>query len=490
MSGWNLYEGEEFAAWLNRQTNRHAPRVSPETTESGAMDSTRASAAAIADASVTAARSYVEVAAQAADPASTAAVGVGSTASDAVATANLEVDSAGGAALAAAAAEAVSHAGALAKASSVSAAAPASGEAQTLRWLDAMQAEGVPALIANVDTSLRALHHEGLGVTLPISVGDREYGDSYVFSPYTHYVSYAREELAMLESRAARAALGALLTPAGWLLRASRFNRAVQVNNRLLSTNLYPALGAEEIRAAVDLLLRQYSDRSLIFRSLNPRTTPLYIETLTALGFRLVPSRQVYLYDSPDRIPSKARWLLKRDYGLLEKHGYEIVGPEELTAADAPRLAELYRLLYIDKYSAHNPIFTPRFFEIALEKGLLNLYALRARGTGRFDAVLGYYIQDGIMTTPVFGYDTGLPQETGLYRMLSAVLLKLAAEENSLLHESAGAAQFKRNRGATAEIEYSAVYDRHLSPYRRIGWALLSPLLNRVGVPIMKKYKF
>ena len=94
------------------------------------------------------------------------------------------------------------------------------------------------------------------------------------------------------------------------------------------------------------------------------------------------------------------------------------------------------------------------------------------------------------MTTPVFGYDTAVPQEIGLYRMLSAVLLRQSAEEGCLLHESAGAAQFKRNRGATAEIEYSAVYDRHLPFYRRMGWAMLSPLLNRVGVPIMKKHKF
>ncbi|WP_172256254.1 GNAT family N-acetyltransferase [Saccharibacillus deserti] len=367
---------------------------------------------------------------------------------------------------------------------------PSEDEASTLRWLAAMQSRSVPALIANVDTKLRALRHEALGVTLPLSVGDREYGDSYVFSPYTHYISYAREELSMLESRAARAALGALLTPAGLLLKASRFNRAVQVNNRLLSTNLYPELDAEAISSAVELLLREFPDHSIVFRSLNRRTTPVYLDTLTDKGFRLVPSRQVYLYDAPDKIPSKARWLHKRDYRLLDKHGYDVCGPDRLQAADAPRLAELYRLLYIDKYSSHNPVFTPLFFEQALHLGLLKLYALRSRSSGRLDAVLGYYLQGGIMTTPVFGYDTGIAQETGLYRMLSALLLSLAAEEGGLLHESAGAAQFKRNRGAEAEIEYSAVYDRHLPPWRRTGWALLSPLLNRVGVPIMRKYKF
>lgn len=370
------------------------------------------------------------------------------------------------------------------------ASAAASDEISTLRWLSAMQTEGVSSLIANVDTSLRALHHEALAVTLPISVGDREYGASYVFSPYTHYVSYAREELSMLKSRAARIALSVLLAPVGVLFKASLFNKAAQVNNRLLSTNLYPRLGAAEIASLVELLLRKFPDHTLIFRSLNSRTTPIYLKTLQKLGFRLVPSRQVYLYDSPDRIASKARWLQKRDYALLDKHGYDICGPEELTGKDSSRLAELYRLLYIDKYSAHNPIFTPLFFEQVLQKRLLKLYALRSRGTGRLDAVLGYYSQDGIMTTPVFGYDTAVPQEIGLYRMLSAVLLRQAAEEGCLLHESAGAAQFKRNRGAAAEIEYSAVYDRHLPPYRRIGWALLSPLLNRIGVPIMRKNKF
>lgn len=368
--------------------------------------------------------------------------------------------------------------------------ASAPDERSALRWLSAMQTEGVSALIANVDTNLRALHHQALGVTLPISVGDREYGASYVFSPYTHYVSYAREELSMLQSRAARAALSALLTPIGWLFKASRFNKAVQVNNRLLSTNLYPSLGAAEITSLAERLLHEFPDRTLIFRSLNTRTTSVYLKTLQKLGFRLVPSRQVYLYDSPDHIPSKARWLQKRDYALLDKHGYDICGPEELSVSDSPRLAELYRLLYIEKYSAHNPVFTPLFFERAQQKELLKLYALRSRSTGRLDAVLGYYIQDGIMTTPVFGYDTAVPQEVGLYRMLSAVLLRQAAEEGCLLHESAGAARFKRNRGAAAEIEYSAVYDRHLPLYRRIGWAMLSPLLNKVGVPIMQKHKF
>ncbi|WP_374016341.1 hypothetical protein ABU162_18735 [Paenibacillus thiaminolyticus] len=72
------------------------------------------------------------------------------------------------------------------------------------------------------------------------------------------------------------------------------------------------------------------------------------------------------------------------------------------------------------------------------------------------------FCRDGVMTTMLFGYDTALPQELGLYRMLSAALLELARENGDLLHESSGAAQFKRNRGARADIGYSAVFCDHL----------------------------
>lgn len=103
--------------------------------------------------------------------------------------------------------------------------------------------------------------------------------------------------------------------------------------------------------------------------------------------------------------------------------------------------------------------------------------------------MLGFFCRDGVMTTPLFGYDTALPQELGLYRMLSAALLKLARENGHLLHESSGAAQFKRNRGARADIEYSAVFCAHLPRGTQLAWRSLAGLLTRVGIPVMRKYK-
>ncbi|OXM82985.1 GNAT family N-acetyltransferase [Paenibacillus rigui] len=343
--------------------------------------------------------------------------------------------------------------------------------------------------IANIRTRLYVLR-TGEHV-LPVTVNEEEYDNSYVCSPYTHYVSYAKQELYLIESRLARRVFSGLLTVMGGLFRAGQFNRTVHANNWLVSTNLYPSCTSEELRAVTELLLERFPDHALVYRSLNRTTHAELIDSLQREGFRLVPSRQIYFLEpsNPARMNAKARWLVKRDYGLLASNQYEVLEHEELRVTDVPRLAELYRLLYLDKYSYDNPQFGERFFELALRERLLHFQALRSTVTGRIDAVLGYFCRNGVMTTPVFGYDTSLPQELGLYRMLSAVLIKQARSNGHLLHESSGAAQFKRNRGAVADIEYSAVYDAHLPWHRRAGWAFLQVVLNRVGVPLLQKYK-
>ncbi|MBP1993229.1 GNAT family N-acetyltransferase [Paenibacillus eucommiae] len=360
------------------------------------------------------------------------------------------------------------------------------------RYLLPLLEHPTEAIIPNVSTSLHVLRLSSC--VLPITVNEKEYANSYVCSPYTHYVSYAKQELYLLKSRPAEVLLSGLLDAVGLLLKATRFNKAVHINNWLLSTNLFPdlqELPEQEVEDAVAQLLASFPQHTLIMRSLNRVTSGALMDVLEKIGFRFVPSRQVYMFNPSEGggMNAKARWLMKRDHALLEKHQYEVLGPEELGEEDVPRLAELYRKLYLDKHSYCNPQFGERFFSFALREKLLQFHALRHRDSGRLDAVLGYFCRSGVMTTPIFGYDTSLSQEIGLYRMLSSVLIGIARSNGHLLHESSGAAQFKRNRGAVAAMEYSAVYDRHLAPHRRIGWSLLQQVLDRIGVPLMEKYK-
>ncbi|KAF4325887.1 hypothetical protein G195_000521 [Phytophthora kernoviae 00238/432] len=251
-------------------------------------------------------------------------------------------------------------------------------------------------------------------------------------------------------------------------------------------------LVSSENEQAVCLLAavrERYPEHAVVFRSLCPGLHADLTDKLKQAGCQLIPSRQIYLYraNDPNFGNAKSRWLLKRDYELLAKHGYEFVSEANLTEEDIPRIAELYKLLYLEKYSYDNPQFSEHFIAAAKAPGALTLYGLRKEG--RIDAVMGYFCRNGVMTTPLFGYDTALPQSIGLYRMLSACLIGQARENGHLLHESAGAAQFKRNRGAVSDFEYSAVYERHLPMSRRWCWLLLDRLLNCVGVPLMRRMK-
>lgn len=348
---------------------------------------------------------------------------------------------------------------------------------------------GVSAYIRNANTRLMALSVDGM--ILPVTVGDGEYGDNtFVCSPYTHYVRYAKQELDRLPSRPLRAGLSVLLNGIGAGLRAARYDSCVMVNNWLLSTNLYPErFAASHMRDVVRELKMQFPRHAIMLRSLTSSLHAPLLEACRQEGACLVPSRQVYLLRpaDPEWQNAKARWLLKRDYALIERHGYAIEGPEHIQESDVPRIEELYGKLYLEKYSRFNPDFSADFIRLALRGGILQLHGLRK--DGRLDAVLGFFCRDGVMTTPLFGYDTALPQQLGLYRMLSAALLELARENGYLLHESSGAAQFKRNRGARADIEYSAVFCDHLPPGTKLAWRSLAGLLTRVGIPVMRKYK-
>ena len=93
------------------------------------------------------------------------------------------------------------------------------------------------------------------------------------------------------------------------------------------------------------------------------------------------------------------------------------------------------------------------------------------------------------MTAPVVGYDTDIDQEAGLYRRLMAIGLSRARERRLLFNMSAGAASFKRNRGALPAIEYAAVYNRHLPWKSRAAAAIVRTVLERIGVPTMRKFK-
>ncbi len=355
-------------------------------------------------------------------------------------------------------------------------------------YLTPLIQQGTQRFIDNVTTTYMALLIDER-IVLPLSLNRREYANSYVCSPYTHYITYAKEELTLVKPAWLRRLFATIFTLLGLLGKACQMNQVVCVNNWLLSTNLYPSLSTQQLKDILDFLKQRFPHHAIVFRSLNNATTPTMMTDLKHLGCTLPGSRQVYLLRpaDPHALTSKARWLLKRDFTLLARYGYTAAINEELTEDDIARIVDLYNVLYLDKYSRSNPMFNEHFIRLALYEKILQLVVLKK--DKRIDAVLGYFYRNGVMTTPLFGYDTALPQELGLYRMLSVILFNIAKERGLLLHESSGATQFKRNRGACAEIEYSAIYVQHLPLYRYLYWDMLTFLLDRIGIPYMQKHK-
>lgn len=287
-------------------------------------------------------------------------------------------------------------------------------------------------------------------------------------------------------NRPAEALLRRTIGVTGVGLRAGGVDRIALVNNYLLSTNLWPPLAPGAVGDARDALVAAFPDLAVAFRSVDAHGQPGLVADLRAAGFRLVPARQVWYQDVlvAAQLPR-----VRKDLRRLTRHEWRLAN---VTVADGPRVAELYGMLYLGKYSRLNPQLTVRFFECAIAGGWLTFRGF-ARD-GRLDAVLGYVVRttgasgERTMTQPVFGFDTGLPLRTGLYGLMSAQVFVEARERGLAVHRSAGAGAFKAARGAVAVPEFLAVYSRHLPARRRAPWALLEAVGTRVGLPLLRRY--
>jgi hypothetical protein len=247
-------------------------------------------------------------------------------------------------------------------------------------------------------------------------------------------------------------------------------------------------LNSRWLREWLEEARQRWPQHAIWFRSLNCRYNPDWLAQLSNLGFDLVPSRQVYLYD---RINFDVRLHanLRRDVKLMRARRHDVVEAGTWSAADFARAAELYEKLYIKKYSRLNPHYGGDFLFDWHAAGLLNLIGYRGE-SGELEAVVGMFECERTISAPIVGYDTGSPPRRGLYRLLMASVFEAAASSGQRINLSAGAAEFKRLRGGIATIEYSAVYTKHLPIKRQRAIRVLSRLATSLGEPLMRKFQW
>ncbi len=340
-------------------------------------------------------------------------------------------------------------------------------------------------LIANVKTNFFMLKYGQC--SFPATMNDGQFDNSYVVSPYTAFILYAKEELVKIKNKFIQVSLSFFLTCFSSICKLGKINHLTFVNNYLLSTNLYPSWDGENICKITKKLTTRNKNSLIAFRSLNEYQHEDLIKSFLKNGYYLMASRQVYIFDH-HQAPYQHKKNVIIDKKLLSKKDYTLCNASEIKESDFERIVELYNLLYLDKYSYHNPQFTTHFIKSCHQKRLLDIYGLRNQ-EGILDGVIGFFTIENTTTAPLVGYDTSLPAQLGLYRRLIALTLNYAQENNYLLNLSSGAPKFKRLRGGIPKIEYTAIYFQHLPFFRRIFWHALLLFANKICKPLLTKYE-
>lgn len=351
------------------------------------------------------------------------------------------------------------------------------------RYATAFAQHGTRHYIANAASTMWLA--EIAGHAVPVTVDGGGHGLSYVANPHSAYGLYARRELDLVGVRRGRWAASTAIAGVAAMLRAVRINRIIHVDNWLLSTNLHGTWRGEGLAGLRELICTRWPEHFIALRTLDNWSCPELLDTARTDGWILLPSRQVWVIDDVAR-DWRPRNEIANDRRALARSRLQVECVVDLTAADAERIADLYARLYVGKYSALNPIFTADFMRLTHDLGMIE-YRVARDGEDQILAVAGLYERTGVMTPAVVGYDTARPRAEALYRIASYMFGEAAEARGCGLHGSAGAAEFKRLRGARGVIEYMAIFADHLPAARRAPIAALAAALERWMVPKMRR---
>jgi hypothetical protein len=336
---------------------------------------------------------------------------------------------------------------------------------------------------------------------------DNDPQTSWIASLLNSYGPYARAELELIDtSRYLRPFLAGLSYVAQLLMQISGLGSGIFLDNWLVATNLYPSnRSAEAILITVKNLVKEAYDKNLshlpiIIRSLTPIFHADIINKLEQNGFLLLPIRQVWIASNLHDPNWRRHADVKRDLHIEKKYASQSVwvAGTDFTDDDFERAFFLYNQLYREKYPKYNPAYSVSFFKTAVQTGFMQLYGLRfmnqsdstASAKQSLSGIVGIIRRENVFATPVLGYDLEQPMKHGLYRRLMLKGFLETEKYQGILHCSAGAGNFKAQRGAQFYPEFAAIWMQHLPSYRQTIFKTLSKVINTFITPYAAKKRF
>lgn len=354
----------------------------------------------------------------------------------------------------------------------------------TKNFVEPLIKNGIHHYVDNIQADMYALKiDEHVFPTIAVS---ENYDNSWVCSPYNHYISYGMQAIRKivnpLQAKLVNMGLGVF----GKICRACDINSVVYVNHGLFSTDIYPEeFTKEHIQLIVDALKERFPQHAIIFRSLNPIIYKSLMEAFKSLGFNFIATRLIFMTDTKNDSIFQTR-IIKSDIRLWKNTPYEILDETQISSQEYSTVLDLYQSLYLMQHSFLNPQFNRNFLELMIKNKLLNFNILKINGI--IKGVSGYFRRNGILHSPFFGYEKHDPDHTVIYRLLSIALLLEAKKDNSLFHQGAGAAFYKTVRRAETCQESMAVYTDHLAIKQKFVWQTCKFFINHAGPRYMKKY--
>lgn len=322
---------------------------------------------------------------------------------------------------------------------------------------------------------------------IPLLITSNNYHDSYVCSPYGHYVALAIESAQTIKNRWIKHLAYFGLQNLGKIIKAGSINSTIYINHSLFSTDLHSQnLSKDLLDKAIFFLCTVFPKHTLIVRSLNSHLNASLKKDLKTSGCKFIATRHIYLTEIKKPELFKTR-IIKSDLKLWKESGYEVIDQKDFTKEEDIRVLDLYTKLVIESHSAFNPKLNQNFLQLAKKYSMLQMKALKKDGV--IEGVAGYVItNDKTLLCSFFGYDKNAQNKTQIYRLLSTLLFLEASEKASVFHQSAGASFYKKVRRAKGFQEYQALYIKHLSLKQKLIWHLLRAIINGFAVPFMKRY--